>query len=113
MEKKFSELEEGVDYIDLANNEKNVIWILPESAADTIMETLSIDARSLAIDTEIREEISVAYDSIKTVEIEAIKMLVDALQDETQPMRNHDDPGAIDDCWNTLREIFGFSNETY
>ena len=113
MEKKFSELEEGVDYIDLANNEKNVAWILPESAADTIMETLSIDARSLAIDTEIREEISVAYGAIKTVEIEAIKMLIDALEDETQPMRNHDDPGAVSDCWDALREIFGLSNETY
>ena len=93
--------------------EKKTIWILPETAADTIMETLSIDARSLAIDTEIREEISVACDSIKTVEIQAIKMLIDALEGETEPMRNHDDPGAVRDCWDALREIFGLSTETY
>ena len=86
--------------------EKKTIWILPESAADTIMETLSIDARSLAIDTEIREEISVACDSIKTVEIEAIKMLIETLEGETRPMLNHDDPGAIDDCWKILWEMF-------
>ena len=93
--------------------EKKTIWILPETAADTIMETLSIDARSLAIDTEIREEISVACDSIKTVEIEAIKMLIETLEGETRPILNHDDPGAVRDCWDALREIFGLSTETY
>lgn len=93
--------------------EKKTIWILPESAADTIMETLFMDAHSKTFDAELRKEISDAWDGLKIVEIEAIKMLIEALEDETRPMMNHDDPGAIDDCWRTLREIFGLSNETY
>ena len=93
--------------------EKKTIWILPESAADTIMETLSLDARRPGIEPDIRAEISEAVDGVKTVEIEAIKMLIDALEGETEPMRNHDDPGAVRDCWDALREIFGFSTETY
>ena len=86
--------------------EKKTIWILLESAADTIMETLFMDAHSKTFDAELRKEISDAWDGLKIVEIEAIKMLIETLEGETVPMANHDDPGAIDDCWKILLEMF-------
>ena len=61
MKQKFSELKEGVDYIDLGARESKEIWILPESAGDIIMETLAIDATSAFIEESIQNSIIDAY----------------------------------------------------
>jgi len=50
--------------MDQGDGEKTVFWELPESASDTIMQTLAMDARSKWIEDEIRDEIREAYESV-------------------------------------------------
>ena len=56
----------GMDVMVYFNEDdvKTVFWELPESASDTIMETLAMDARSKWLDDEIRDEIREAYESV-------------------------------------------------
>lgn len=50
------------------NNRTHMTTItMPSKAADIIFETLAIDIESRAIDSEIREELKKALDSIRTV----------------------------------------------
>tara|TARA_Y100001963_G_scaffold155788_1_gene247828 strand:+ start:202 stop:516 length:315 start_codon:yes stop_codon:yes gene_type:complete len=44
---------------------KTVFWEMPEWAADTIMETLAMDARSSMFDLELRQEIETAYNNVR------------------------------------------------
>ena len=43
---------------------KTVHWEMPEWAADTIMETLAMDARSSMLDLELQQEIKTAYNNV-------------------------------------------------
>ena len=40
------------------------VWVLPTWASNTIMKTLTMDARSSTLDTELQEEIKNAYRSV-------------------------------------------------
>ena len=105
MKQKFSELKEGVDYIDLGARESKEIWILPESAGDIIMETLAIDATSSFIEESIQNSIVDAYNEVKRVDYERVRELISTILAEVRPIEGHTDPGAIQDCWNELRDL--------
>ena len=84
--------------------EKKTIWILPDSAADTIMETLSMDAHSSTFEPELRKEISEAYNEVKWIDPNKVSDLINTIKQETRPIEGHTDPGAIEDCWKELME---------
>ena len=89
--------------------EKKTIWILPESAADTIMETLSLDARRPGIEPDIRAEISEAVDRVNDIGNWKVSDLINTIKEETRPIEGHTDPGAIEDCWRELMELLEVS----
>ncbi len=103
--KRLDELEEGVDYIDLGKRHAKTIWILPESAAEIILQTLAMDATSSFIDESIQNEIADAYNEIKTVDYERVRDLISTILAEVRPIEGHTDPGAIQDCWSELRSL--------
>jgi hypothetical protein len=39
------------------------------------------------------------------VDVKRLRDILTAIQNETQPLSNHPDPGAINDCWNEVFDL--------
>ena len=61
-------------------------------------------------DTKLYEEsiqnsIVDAYNEVKRVDYERVRELISTILAEVRPIEGHTDPGAIQDCWNELRDL--------